>query len=108
MRPPVAEVVPFPGGLAKATAAAGDDGETTPHLRGQCECGSCGHEWEAVVPVGVVHIECPECLRLWGALVNAVEPGVAWACDCGERLFWLTPEGALCRRCGVVCSGWDR
>lgn len=75
----------------------------TPHLRGPAFCGACGYEWEAVIPVGQVHIDCPKCNRLWGALKHVVEPPTGsswWTCNCGERLFFVTPSGFLCRRCG--------
>lgn len=91
-------VVDFPG---KHT----DDG---PHWSGEAMCGACGHEWVAVAPVGDEdHLECPNCNRFWGAAKHAVIPPKAvWKCNCGERLFWLTPNGAMCRRCGVVSSDW--
>jgi hypothetical protein len=38
--------------------------------------------------------------------VNAIEPKVAWRCDCGEHLFWLVPEGVQCRKCGEFQVGW--
>lgn len=82
-----------------------DDG---PHWSGECICGACGHEWHAVVPVGDEdHLECPKCHRWWGCAKNAVTPPDAmWRCNCGETLFWLTPEGAMCRRCGIISNDW--
>lgn len=29
-----------------------------------------------------------------------------WRCNCGHLLFFLTPDGAKCRRCGIICRGW--
>lgn len=80
-----------------------DDG---PHLTGPAFCGACGHEWDAVAPVEVCHLECPACKRFWGVFKNAVEPETAWRCNCGELLFWLTPEGAMCRKCGSRSNDW--
>lgn len=77
-----------------------------PHLEGPAVCGACQHEWEAVAPVGVVILECPKCARMWGAFKHQVEPPTAWHCHCGEWLFWLTPTGAMCRRCGTRSNDW--
>jgi hypothetical protein len=78
-----------------------------PPLSGTARCGYCSYEWEAVAPVGAVHLECPSCHRMWGAYKHAVEPPKAfWRCNCGEELFWLTPKGAMCRRCGLVSNDW--
>lgn len=78
-----------------------------PHWQGTALCGACSHEWEAVAPVGDEdHLECPNCKRMWGAAKHAVVPAVSWRCNCGETLFWLTPQGAQCRRCGVISRDW--
>ena len=29
-----------------------------------------------------------------------------WRCNCGHLLFFLTQDGAKCRRCGVISKGW--
>lgn len=76
------------------------------HLSGMFVCGACHHEWEDVAPVGTTHVDCPNCGRAWGAAKNAVEPEYSWRCNCGESLFWLTPKGALCRRCGIITTDW--
>jgi len=31
---------------------------------------------------------------------------VAWVCNCGSVLFFLTPEGAKCQKCGIVSNDW--
>jgi hypothetical protein len=78
-----------------------------PHLAGEAVCGACGREWVAVAPAGTIALECPGCGRLWGALKHIIEPRITWRCrPCGEQLFWLTPDGAVCRRCGVVQTEW--
>lgn len=77
-----------------------------PHLSGEAICGACGHEWVLVAPVGGQHFDCPKCNRMWGAVKHAIEPETAWRCNCGEQLFWLTPKGAMCRRCGIVPTDW--
>ena len=80
--------------------------EDGPHLSGLAVCGACHHEWSVVAAVGGVHLECPKCHRYWGGLKHAIEPETAWRCNCGEQLFWLTPKGALCRRCGIYPTDW--
>jgi hypothetical protein len=77
-----------------------------PSLSGVALCGACSHEWNAVAPLGTGHLECPKCARMWGAFKNAVEPETSWQCNCGEQLFWLTPTGAMCRRCGTRSNEW--
>jgi hypothetical protein len=85
-----------------------DDAPDGPHMSGEAFCGACGHEWAAVAPVGDEdHMECPNCHRHWGAMKHQVVPSEAyWRCNCGETLFWLTPTGAQCRRCGLRSNDW--
>jgi len=78
-----------------------------PHLSGEAICTNCGHEWQAVVPVGVtMHLECPECHTHQGLLNYGIEPPTekVWECQCGEQLFFVTPEGLYCRRCGALAN----
>jgi hypothetical protein len=95
----VGEVIDLPGkGYRKPP--------TKPVMVGEAFCGACGAEWEITTQVGTVHFKCPNCRRTWGALKHVCEPEVAWRCDCGETLFWLTPTGAMCRRCGERPKDW--
>lgn len=82
------------------------EGGDEPHLEGPAFCGACHHEWQAAVPHGTTLLECPKCSRWWGALKHAIEPKESWRCNCGEALFWLTPTGAMCRRCGLRSNRW--
>lgn len=82
------------------------DDPGTPHLTGQAICGNCRHEWVQVAEVGTTTLDCPECKRTWGVFKNMVEPKFSWRCNCGEQLFWLTPDGAMCRRCGGITTDW--
>lgn len=97
-------VIPF--GDRKRPPAIVVDEPDGPHITGPAFCGACKAEWPAVAPVGSVHFECPQCKRMWGAFKNAVSPPEAWRCNCGEELFWLTPHGAMCRRCGILPRDW--
>ena len=29
-----------------------------------------------------------------------------WRCGCRSILFFLTPEGAKCKQCGIISSDW--
>lgn len=81
--------------------------EDGPHIAATAVCGACLHEWAAVAPVGHTHLECPKCKRRWGTMKHPIEPtGPAWRCYCGEELFWLLPDGPMCRRCGVMPKDW--
>lgn len=102
----MADIVDFP---TKASAPAPEpaDNDDGPCITGKAFCGACRHEWVAVAPVGLNdHLECPSCHRMWGAFKSAVCPEAAWTCICGENLFWLTPNGAMCRRCGLTPRSW--
>jgi hypothetical protein len=100
----VSDILPFQPRLAETKEAK--DGGDGPHLEGEAICGACHHEWRAVSPTGTVSLECPKCNRMWGTFKHQVEPETAWHCKCGEWLFWLTPTGAMCRRCGIRSNDW--
>lgn len=83
------------------------DEPEAPHLSGRACCSKCVHEWEAVAPVGVSTLECPKCKSWWGYFKSAIEPsGPVWHCTCGHHLFWLRPDGAMCRGCGKINTDW--
>ena len=75
-----------------------------PHVHGEAECKQCGHKWEAMAPVGAIHLTCPMCKRAWGEFSHPFEP--SWdtprlVCSgCGGQLFFVTLTGNLCRGCG--------
>ena len=91
--------------LGKVACDPADEGAES-HITGPAFCQACRHTWTAVAPVGTVHLECPQCKRDWGTFTHAVEPYEAWACNCGEHLFWLVPAGVMCRKCGAMQTGW--
>lgn len=72
-----------------------------PSLEGEAICVDCGHEWEAVVPVGTAHLDCPSCLTDSGRLRHPVlRPGEHWQCFCGCDLFRVNPTMIYCAGCG--------
>jgi predicted RNA-binding Zn-ribbon protein involved in translation (DUF1610 family) len=76
------------------------------HISGNAECLSCGNEWVVFAPVGVVWFECPKCHMQKGCMKGPCErAGLHWTCGCGNRLFYLTPDGEYCPRCGIWVSG---
>lgn len=70
------------------------------HGTGEAFCLQCKHEWIAVVPTGVDHFECPECHTHKGVLRYEYMPKIVRECNCGNRLFYLTPDGHMCPNCG--------
>lgn len=73
---------------------------------GPCVCTGCKHEWVGVAPVGLNALECPECGHHKGRRKGKVLPSEAWTCNCGETLYFLTPEGAMCQSCGILELSW--
>lgn len=71
---------------------------------GEAFCFVCNHTWAAVAPTGTEMFECPACRRVTGRWKFSFYPNVGQlvrACDCGNQLFYLTPEGHLCPSCGI-------
>lgn len=97
----MSDVLPF-----KPLDPEPDDDAGGPSITGTAVCGACEHEWTSVAPVGSTHLQCPKCSRWWGTFKHAVEPERHWRCNCGETFFWLTPTGAMCRRCGTRSNDW--
>jgi len=73
-----------------------------PHLSGPAMCLECGSEWHAIAPLGTVHLDCPECERRTGVLKHSVLPEYTVHCGCDNNLFYLTPDGCVCRKCGKI------
>jgi hypothetical protein len=74
---------------------------------GEAFCFQCKHEWIAVSATGVIQLECPSCHTLKGLYkfpFNISEGQLARVCNCGNDLFYLTPEGHLCPNCGLYQS----
>jgi len=75
-----------------------------PHGAGEAFCLGCNHKWVAVAPVGTTQLECPECHTMkghWKFEFYPSEEQFVRECNCGNQLFYLTPEGHLCANCGI-------
>ena len=78
-----------------------------PHGSGEAFCLQCGHEWISVAPVGTVQLECPECHTMKGLFrfpFHFSEGQLVRECNCGNQLFYLSPEGHMCANCGIYQS----
>ena len=76
-----------------------------PHGQGEAFCYQCNHTWQAVAPIGTTQLECPECHTmkgLWKFPFAPNEGQEVWQCNCGNQLFYLTPDGPLCANCGIM------
>jgi predicted nucleic acid-binding Zn ribbon protein len=72
-----------------------------PHLEGRAVCVKCKHEWEAVVPIGTLNLECPNCSLFYGRLMHAIiRKEDHWECICGNDLMHVTPNYYYCPCCG--------
>lgn len=75
-----------------------------PHGTGKAFCLGCEHTWEAVAPLGVYDLECPECGTMKGHYTFAFAPPgkLAWSCPCDNQLFNILPDGSIfCPNCGA-------
>ena len=71
---------------------------------GEAFCFSCKHTWTAVVPTGATEFTCPSCERRTGRWCFEFYPNAdqkVRECNCGNQLFYLTPDGHLCASCGL-------
>jgi hypothetical protein len=71
---------------------------------GEAFCIGCKHTWVAVAPTGTVDLECPKCKcekGRWKFLFYPNEGQLIRVCNCGNQLFFLTPEGHMCANCGI-------
>lgn len=75
-----------------------------PHATGYAHCFGCGHTWVRVAPIGTTRFECPECHAIKGTWTFEFAPdegSLVRECNCGNQLFYLTPDGHLCANCGT-------
>lgn len=79
--------------------------ERSPHMTGEAVCLACEYEWQAVAPVGLTEMECPNCACHKGMLKDfcAPEGGLVYNCNsCGGCLFLLKPDlTMMCAGCGM-------
>lgn len=71
---------------------------------GEAFCLACDHTWAGAAPVGTDAFECPQCRRVSGHWKFEFQPRPGEQvrqCNCGNQLFYLTPDGHLCASCGI-------
>ena len=75
-----------------------------PHVSGEARCLHCAREWMAVAPHAHEYLECPACHLMRGVFVYACYPssGLILMCPCGNDLFFQTPSGLFCPKCGAT------
>ncbi len=77
--------------------------EARPHTRGPAKCLGCEHTWQAVIPVGVDTVECPECHLEKGVRYGVVYPTPFWECGCGSSYFCINDRlEPVCVLCGLA------
>jgi len=77
------------------------------HGQGLAFCIGCSHHWQAVAPTGTTQLECPSCHAMKGKWRFEFQPSAGQMvreCNCGNQLFYLTPDGHLCANCGIYQS----
>lgn len=93
-------VIPF----ARPTPPAPAETERTATGPVRCHSADCGHVWRGVAPVGTVNMECPKCgdhKGHWRFEFSPEEGDMVRECQCGQQLFYITPEGHMCANCGT-------
>lgn len=81
--------------------------KTGNYLKGIARCSSCGHEWQAVSPVGMVNLECPSCYVMTGSYLGELLPPegvrVLHCGACNNTSFYYTEyDELLCQKCGFA------
>lgn len=94
--------------MAEVLSLAEAREQRAPHMTGAARCAACGHEWEAVAPVGVHELECPACSSTKGHMRHSVMRGAErFMCNCGCDVFRISPSlGPYCVNCAEVAQGW--
>lgn len=79
-------------------------GDKVSYTQGPAKCLDCAHEWEAMIPVGEAHVECPECETLRGVRMTPVNPAVGdtvFTCQhCQSTQMTIYRDRVLCAGCG--------
>ena len=74
------------------------------HGIGEAFCIACGHVWTAVASTGTIDLACPNCSTMKGKWRFEFKPRPGQQvreCECGNQLFYLTPDGHMCANCGI-------
>jgi Zn finger protein HypA/HybF involved in hydrogenase expression len=82
--------------------------ENTPHSEGKARCLLCGYEFVLVAPIEGIWFECPKC-KVEKAVFKfpmEVTETKHWQCNCGNFLFYVTPEYIYCPNCGSRKYEW--
>lgn len=73
------------------------------HLTGTALCFHCKAEWQSVcIPEDDGNLECPSCGKHIGILKHPIQPDLMLECSCGSVLYFVTPDGLVCRKCGKI------
>lgn len=84
-----------------------------PHWTGRVTCSACGHEWQAVAPVGTDVCECPKCGSMAGVqfsprellLIRALEKvKTGYALGENSRVNWDIAKDVASKVLAAV--GW--
>lgn len=94
------------GAQVLSLAAAREERE--PHMTGAAKCAACGHDWQAVAPVGVYELECSACHSMKGHMLHSVLRGTErFECNCGCDVFRIHRDvGPYCVNCAAPAQGW--
>ena len=79
------------------------------HMTGDVLCTACKNEWTGVVPVGTHELECPRCHTMKGVFKHHLAPvtNEVWACNCGNKLFFILKNDIQCIECGTTTNKND-
>jgi Zn finger protein HypA/HybF involved in hydrogenase expression len=81
-----------------------------PHCEGPAECILCRYQWEAVVPLGTIWLECPTCGSEKGHFLGPAihKDHYEFVCECSNNLFTLGTDGTvLCPNCGWTHATYE-
>jgi len=71
---------------------------------GEAFCLGCGFKWQAQALAGQTRLPCPECKAskgIWKFEHSPSKDQLVRQCNCGNQLFYLTPDGHMCANCGI-------
>lgn len=76
------------------------------YLLGEAICTTCRHTWAAMVPMGSVWLECPDCGAHAGRfrMPFVHEAEQHYVCHCDNDLLRVTEQRVYCPACGMTLS----